>query len=434
MDNPRQIGLYIEKARAFGRGICRGVIDYAQENGFTIRFLTTADLQKGRLSDCDGFIARITDDKIARRLLATGKPVVDVYYAKPRPRIAIVKTRHESIGRLAAEHFIDRHFNNFAYCPFGAGRTSIYCRQAFARRLKRDGFNCVVYGSDNEPTYQLNDLEIINDDIRPPRDAKRLLNWLKTLPKPVAVFCPSDLRAWQIVHLCRSANIDVPSEIAVLGLDNDVLLCGISRPMLSSIDPDAHMIGWRSAELIDRQLAHGIPSKQVIVQIEPKGIVARTSTENYPLDPPWLSDALIYINREAKNRISAQDVFQKLGLSHTSVVRAFRSALGTTVQQVIQATRLKESERLLSETSLGLEEIGRRAGFASTTYFMQCFTKAHGISPGSWRKELEVKKVKSKGSETLDKVGRTIRRVHPSHTLLPISTSPHAPERLSEAK
>ena len=384
-----RIGLLVERTRAFGRELCEGIITYAQDrDDWELRFLNPTDLRRRDAGERhDGFIARVTSDRIAGLLSATGKPVVDLYYEKPRTGFAIVKTRHESIGCLAAEHFLDRRFKNFAYCPYGGGRTSLYCQMAFIRRLRRAGFGCTVYGGRADISYDFDDSNLINDSFAPPKDAKRLTGWLLSIPKPTAVFCPGDLRARQITDICRTAGINVPHEVAVLGLDNDLLICGSSRPMLSSIDPHSCEIGRVAAETLAEMIEHGIPGKPIIRQIPPAGVVTRASSETAPVEPSWLADALVYIQRNAKRGISAADVFAALGRSHTIVSRAFRKTLGTTVQKEIAAARLDIARHLLSTTEKSVTRIAALSGFSSVAYFMQSFSAVFGMAPGAWRQK-----------------------------------------------
>ena len=144
---PPKIGLIVEITREFGRGLCRGVSELARESGTFNPFLIDAPKLKNpdQLREYDGFIARVMNDRIAQVLAKTKKPVVDIYYDKPRDGFAIVKTRHSRIGTLAAEHFIERKFKNFAYCGFAGGRFSTYCKAAFLRALSKHGAKCNSY-------------------------------------------------------------------------------------------------------------------------------------------------------------------------------------------------------------------------------------------------------------------------------------------------
>jgi len=387
METSRRIGLLIERSRAFGRLLCEGIITYAQERRWEIRYLDPADLHTRTLGAFDAFIARVTTPEIARALAATKKPVVDVFYNLPDYGFSIVKERHESIGRLAAEHFLDRRFRNFAYCPYGSGKTSVYCRTSYVHRLRREGFVCHVFDSSSEVAYPSDSREIIGDRIATPRDAAALRKWLKALPKPIALFCPDDVRAWQVLAAAAKCAIRVPDEVAVLGLDNDILVCGGTNPMLSSVDPNTREIGRVAAETLE-SLMTGTSKRPLIRQVEPTGVISRASTAIFPIEPPWLSDALIFISRNACKGISASDVFRHLNRSHTAVSRAFLKALGTTVQKEIKRIRIETACNLLKTTRLPLEEVATRAGFATYTYFMQAFTAVLHQPPGSWRARL----------------------------------------------
>jgi len=382
-----RIGLLVERSRAFGRELCEGVINYAQDHEWELRYLDPNRLTASALSEFEGFIARVTTDQVARARAATGMPVVDVFYNLPNYGFSIVKERHEKIGTMAAEHFIDRRFRHFAYCPYGTGKTSVYCQNAYIHRIRREQLTCDVFERATETAYQSRDNEIICGSIEPPRDARALKAWLKRLPKPVAVFCPDDLRAWQVLETCIDAGLTVPSEVAVLGLDNDLLVCGGTRPMLSSIDPNTREIGRTAAETLEK-LITSHATKPIIRQIPPLGVVTRTSTEIYPINPAWLSDALVFIHRNAKRGISAQDVIRHLGKSHTIVAKFFNNVLHTTVQHEIALCRLTEAKRLLADTTLDIAAIATMSGFSSTSYFTQAFSSEFHVAPSYWRQSL----------------------------------------------
>lgn len=389
----RRFGVLVEITRAFGRDVCEGIAEFAREHeGVEAVFVGAETLRKPtKLTAFDGFIARVMNRRIAQALVATGRPVVDIYYERPYPGFAVVKTNHARVGRLAAEHFIAHRFTNFAFCGFAGGRFSAYCRQAFQRALKSRGFGCHAYEPLASARYGFDANVLINERLDRAPDANRLSNWLRRLPKPIAIFCPNDLRAWQLLQVAQGLSLRVPHDLAILGLDNDILVCGFSRPMLSSIDPDSQQIGREAAKTLLEMLDDPCLCKRPpIRQIQPRRVVERASTEAYPVDPPWMSDALNFIRRHVPDGISAADVFTRVGLSHTAVDAMFRKKLGSSVQREIARFRLEEAQRLLAETSLDAAEIARRAGFASATYFTRAFTAACGVSPLTWRRQRNV--------------------------------------------
>ena len=389
-----KIGVLVELTRAFGRELCEGITSYAQEHeGLTPVFIDMKALARpALLSGFDGFIARVMNDTIARRLAASGKPVVDVYYEKPRPGFAVVKTNHTRLGSLAAEHFIERKFSNFGFCGFSGGRFSGYSRQAFCRALSSKGHSCNCYEPPPSTRYEFDPAVLINERLNRAPDAKVLAGWVKKLQKPIAVFCPNDLRAWQLLQVCKSCGIDVPHEVAILGLDNDVLVCGFSKPMISSIDPNTMEIGRVAMrtlmELIDNPR---LARKPIVRQVNPAGVVERASTEVYPINPPWLSDALIFIRKHVQNRLTASEVYAHLNRSHTTVDAAFRRVLSKTVQQTIAAARTEKARHLLMTSDLPIVRIANECGFSSQEYFSRSFSEENGIPPEAWRTKFRKK-------------------------------------------
>ena len=385
---PPKIGLIVEITREFGRGLCRGVSELARESGTFNPFLIDTPKLKDsdQLREYDGFIARVMNDRIAQILARAKKPVVDVYYDRPRDGFAIVKTRHSRIGTLAAEHFIERKFKNFAYCGFAGGRFSAYCKAAFVRALSKHGAKCNSYTPSDKVRYDFNTQVLINEQLRPAPDASAVWKWLKRLVKPVAVFCPNDLRAWQLLQICKQHDVNVPREVAILGLDNDILVCGLANPMISSIDPDTEAIGRCAArtllELIDNP---SLAQKSIVRQVDPVGVVERASTEVYPLEPPWLSDALVFISRHISDNLTASDVYKYVGLSHTQIDKIFRAKLGTSVQNEIADMRLEKAQRLLLSTRRPLTEIAPLCGFSSPQYLIRSFTRKFNCPPATWR-------------------------------------------------
>lgn len=392
MNNIREIkiGVVVELTRAFGRDLCTGITAYAQEHeGLSPFFIDVKTLEAPRqLSAFDGFIARVMNDDIARCLAATKKPVVDTYYERPRMGFAIVKTNHARLGSVAAEHFLERRFTMFGFCGFSGGRFSDYNRQSFCRALSARGLCCHCYEPPSQARYDFDSAVLINERLNRAPDAKRLARWVKKLPKPIAVFCPNDLRAWQLLHVCRDCKIDVPHEVAILGLDNDVLVCGFSKPTISSIDPNTMEIGRMAIRTLVELIENPVLAQKTIVrQVDPTGIVERDSTSVYPINPPWLSDALIFIKKHVQDHLTASEVYAYLNRSHTVVDAAFRKILGRTVQQTIAASRLEMACQLLRTSDLPIMRIAKKCGFASQEYFSRSFSEENGLPPESWRKK-----------------------------------------------
>lgn len=384
-----RIGLLVERQRAYGRSFCEGAADYAQKcEDVSLGMLEWGDLHVGRKVDgYDAFVVRVLDDRMDKALRRTGKPVVDVFFGKDREGFAVVDLDNDAIAKLAAEHFLERGFCSFAYCGYNGVRFSDNRRNAYARYLAAAGYDCRVFNSPAHAVVAFAD-DVVRSEVYTPRARERVMlaKWLKSLPSGTGVFCSHDLRAHQVLELCHDADIAVPQALAILGVDDDAVLCGFTSPTLSSIDPDGFTTG-RNAIRAAVLLAKGTsdPSALPRVFTKPKGLIVRGSTEIYPLKPEWLSDALIFIRRNATKGIGPNEVFSHLGLSHTTVGRAFRNVRGTTVQDEIAKVRLGEAQRLLSDTSQPVNLVARNAGYSSTPYFCRSFVEATGLNPSDWR-------------------------------------------------
>ena len=382
----KRIGILVERQRAYGRSICLGISRFAQgHDDWSMRMLEWSDADNPRrLREYDGFIVRVLNARIARVFQSTGKPVVDVFHECDWPGFSFVDQHARIVGQMAARHFIEHKFAHFAFCGFNGRRYSDKRRDAFARCLALNRFACSVYDTPAAEISNFDRTVIREEQLALSKDNRRLKKWICDLPKPVAVFCAHDLRAYQLIETCRHCGIRIPEDVAILGVDNDELVCNFVTPTLSSIDLNGEKVGETAAALLSQMMAdRNLPPQ--FVPIKPAGLVERKSTQVYPIDPPWLSDALVFIRSNVARRLTAADVHAHVGRSHTLVSDAFRQALGLTVQQEIQRTRLAEAHRLVTTTGLPLSAVAAQSGFASVQYFCTSFTKAFGKPPSDLR-------------------------------------------------
>ena len=230
-----------------------------------------------------------------------------------------------------------------------------------------------------------NERVILREEIAPrAADARALRVWLLSLPRPCALFCCHDLRALQVLYAAKVGGLRVPEDIAILGVDNDMLVCNFTHPRLSSIDNAAFDVGRAAAKLLD-DILEGRASRNACVKVTPMGIVSRASTDVFTYSSPVVNEAMLFMRRSLSQNLTASDIFAHLGKSHTFVENAFRAEVGVTVQSELQRLRLEEAKRLLKSTAMPLANIARRSGFSSPRYFAQAFRHALGVSPSGWR-------------------------------------------------
>jgi LacI family transcriptional regulator len=201
----------------------------------------------------------------------------------------------------------------------------------------------------------------------------------------VGVLAGNDIRGLQVLDACRRINVSVPEAVAVLGVDNDEVLCELSDPPLSSIDQDLERIGYEAAALLDRLMARE-PATPEPILIKPLGVVARLSTESVAIDDPAVAAALRAIRQLACDNMGVDLVADRAGLSVRALQRRFKSLTGRTLQEEIANTQLARVRQMLAETDLKLESIARRAGFGYPGYLCSFFKKKTGMTPGEYRK------------------------------------------------
>lgn len=393
------IALVIEKSRAYGRAICEGIAAFAHQQGnWELRLVDeiSSDNELRQLKGVNGVIARILKPRTLTALRELNVPVVDVFGAKRYPGVGLVDSDHTAVGYLAAECFLTRRFERFAFCGYPGITFSDLREKGFREGVEAKGFACQSFTVPlRKDVLALTDRIIRHEKIELDEHRKQLAKWLKGLPKPIGIFCCHDIRAYQLATLCKQLEIRVPQDVAILGVDDDRILCGFSSPMLSSIDPDAFEIGRQAAamlaDLMTVRQGQASPRKMTkepgLIHVQPKQLVERASTEVYPVEPSWLSDALIFIQRNYMRNISADDIFKIANLSHTIVERTFQKVLSTTVRKEIIRVRLAEAARLLQTTELSSCKIAALTGFANPQYFNRSFRATYKKTPESYRQQ-----------------------------------------------
>lgn len=387
----KRIAVSVEHVRGWGRRVCEGIASFARGcPDWALTMFEDGVPDKKELSRYDGFIWCVDDAWTAKKLVATGRPVIDLVSDGKYPGTISVGANHLACGQLAARHFITHRMTNFAFCGWEGLRFSMAREDAFVRTVKHNRYACPVYRSPKRTMKDYVESSVQRERLSLPPDEVEIGKWLKALPKPIGVFCANDLRAWQVNAVCHKIELAVPQQVAILGADNDSVPCLFSNPTLSSVDTDTFGTGFRAAELLQRLLSNGESKDAVSKLIEPLGVESRDSTAVYPVDPPWLAEAISFIRSHVAKGLIASDVAAHVGKSYVSVEKAFKKKLGTTVQKEIMVSRLDVARHLLAMTQRTLDETAKLSGFKSTQYLCLCFQKAFGCSPLSYRRSARV--------------------------------------------
>ena len=329
---------------------------------------------------CDGVILRVFDDRTEQMIRKAGIAAVDVFCSKSRAGIAQVTTNEEAAGRMAATFFLGRGFKNFACCGVNGYPYSDACIGAFIKTVNGSGFEVSRY----ECPPHLRGKDIIdNSSPYHAPDATTIRKWLRRLPKPVAIFCCNDHRASQVMDTALAYGFNIPTDVAIMGCDNDTMLCTFAPVPISSIDSDAIGLGYAAARVMNAILKEP-PEKRrhhKAFLLPPRRIVERESSEFAPVGIPWLSDAILLIEKNLSSGITAEDVFKMSGYSPPYVEKVFKERFGSTVQTYIMEKRLKMAKELLRSGNMLTKEIAAACGYASPQYFCRAFKAHFGISP-----------------------------------------------------
>ena len=376
----RSVALVIETSNEYARGLLRGILRYQQEHE-----KWTIDLpEQHRRADPPrwlrtysghGVIARIETKSIARAVQATQLPAVDVSSARELSTIPWVETDDRKIAQLAIQHFFEKGFRHLAFCGEGSFNWSRWRRDAFVAEAKKAGINALVFHVDDD-----------SSGMTWPHARRRLMRWLAELPEPCGLMAAYDSLARRLIDLCIQASRRVPESIAILGVDDDPLLCQLATPPLSSIVPDSEGAGYAAAEQLD-SIMSGKKIKRLDTLLPPLGIATRQSTDTFAVEDKDVSVSAHYILAHACDGIQVDDVVKQTQLTRRALETRFKKALGKTPHALIIETRLSKAERCLRETALTLEQIADRCGFEYPEYLSVLFKKHRNMTPGEYRQQ-----------------------------------------------
>lgn len=345
------------------RGIARAASEYGWH--LDISLLKTFKLP-GRWRG-DGIICSLNNnDRLAQFVIEAGLPSVDLSMWRkdvPLPRVA---ADNRAIGSLAAEHFLEyghRHFRWFALGrnPVGQARWL-----GFRERLGEEGLKVT---------------QLAGKQTEDPMEVERLL---VKLDNPTAIFTQSDLDAAWLLNVCLQAGLNVPEEIAILGVDNNTLICENQPVPLSSINHDLEGVGYAGACLLNALMSGKKTAEPSL--ISPNGVTTRESTDALAVADPMVRKALGYMEDNIQRSFSVSEIASALHLSRRQLEYRFRAALNKGVHQKCLEIRVKKVENLLKQTQESVEEITAMTGFANAPHLSRVFKEVYGMPPHRYRK------------------------------------------------
>ncbi len=384
----QNILMAINMARASGRKLLAGIERYATAFAQWQAVMRPDEylLEKSdgndfwfRLDEIDGIISHVPSHppKILNRLniRKIKKPTV-VFDAHQElvPGCSSLITDSHAIGTMAAEYFLGLGFSHFAYCGFRQLPWSQKRFIAYKQTLNENGISTVFeYQDDFSKTPQNSGQQL------------KISKWLKQLPQPVCVFTCNDDRAVFVLDACRIAGLNVPEEVAVLGVDNDELVCNLSSPSLSSIELDFENAGFLAAQHLNDLLQKKNENK--IITVPPLEIISRRSTDVLALSDPDVAAALIFIRKNFQRPIQSADVVNATCLSRSELEKRFKRILKRTIKQEIERLRIDLIKKRLLNSNQPAYQIAAELEFTDPEHFPRYFKQATGKTPSAFRRK-----------------------------------------------
>ncbi len=377
MSSPHQVLLIIETSKVYGRGLLDGIGRYAMAHGRWVLHVEERGLddEHSRLLRSwkgDGIIFRSSNPAMIQAIRRKRVPAVDTNSSVIGHGFPLVYADEDRIAQLAVTHFLERRFPNLAFCATEERRWVVWRREAFLRELARLGLHA-----------HLNDVKKLSK-LDGERQHKELASWLSKLPKPIGVLAANDVCGMRLIAACRAANLRIPEEVAVLGVDNDEVLCRLTSPPLSSIDIDSATIGYRAASLLD-DLMRGEPAPTEPVWIAAHRVITRPSTDTLAIEDEDLVQAMGLIRERACQGLNVEDLVRSVGVSRATLERKFAACLQTTPRQAISHVQMDRVKCLLAETNDSLERIAHWTGYKAQSHLSVAFKRETGLTPGEYR-------------------------------------------------
>ena len=358
--------------------ILRGILRFTQ-----LHAPWTLDVRTGRAGEptsfgaekwkVDGIIANRLPPELSALIRRHRTPtiVMNDIGREVRP-IARILCDNAAIARLAAETLAGKGFENFAFVGERSGiHWSVARERVFADEIARRGFPCRVYPTDEDGGAE---------------DGRRLQDWLRALPRPTALFAAYDIRARQVLDACHAAGLSVPDDIAILGVDDDEVICETAAPALSSIPLSMADAGFRAAELLDRVMSTGRRPRGAADIIFPgTHVVSRRSTARDAVTDTLVRWCRALMEANVGRPFNVADLVASLGVSRRTLETRFRAATGRSLNDEITELRIRRAKTMLAKSALSQSAIAAACGFCDASHLNVIFRRHCGAPPSAFR-------------------------------------------------
>ncbi len=379
IEEPKRIAFAFPYGRAFMEKVVEGIIDCARQEmnwrftRFPERLSPSLDWLRGWKGD--GAFVTIASEEDVEIARALPFPVVNLTAYYSCDGVSTVTADHRLIGRMAAGHLLERRFQKFGY--YGAKELyySQLRKEGFVAAVRKEGADCSCL----EVSHRVDSMQTWVEQER------ELEQWLFSLQPPVGVMASNDLRAGMLMELCRRAGLQVPGQIAVIGVDNDPVVAAHTHPSLSSVARDDHEAGRVAARQL-MALMDGSISPGELRYIPPAGVVARQSTEILAIEDPELRSVIKRMREQIGERFGVERLLELTGWSRRRLETRFQEQIGEAPYSFINRLRVEVARRLLKQQpGQPLSRVAEACGFSDLRHFRLAFRRFTGQTPGQYR-------------------------------------------------
>lgn len=377
MKEIKRVILLIESSRAYGRSLLRGIVRYSKLKGGW-SFYNEPRGQEQSLPrfgswEVDGAIVRLNESEKAYRFLEKGIPIIVAREEKEISGVPNIVGDNIAVGKMAGEYLLDKGFKHFGYCGFNSSWSETRLK-SFAETIENAGCQISAY----EPPKPRSQYSW-------PNELLRISKWLKDLPKPLAIMACNDDRGRHVIEACKIANVKIPYEAVILGVDNDELFCELSDPPLSSIARDTEAAGFEAAAVLDTLMSRNKTDCSRII-VHPTHVVARLSSDILAIEDPDVARALAFIQYHSRQHTQVDAVAEAVAMSRRNLHRRFMKSLGRSVHEEIRRARVELVVQMLLETNMTISQIAYELGWSSEKHIAREFKAVKSVTPLAFRK------------------------------------------------
>ncbi|MCE6988441.1 DNA-binding transcriptional regulator [Dyadobacter sp. CY323] len=377
-----KIILLLDFAEEYSKSLMKGINAYSREFGpwifcrmplFHRETIGIDGILKWALEwGADGIVGQLYNKEIDK-ILKAEIPVIAQDFKERFTEIPNITGAYQEAGELGADYFLKKGFTNFAFYGFNDIVWSRERAEGYEERLKAKGHKVHYFEHKKARSTELWYYK-----------PSSLSRWLKSLPKPIALMTCDDNQGQHITEACRAVGIRIPEEVAVLGVDNDEMICDLSDPPLSSIALDVEKGGYDAARLLDHMIRNGTKDYYDII-VKPSQVITRHSTDIYATNDDHIASSLKYIHQNIEKNLHVDEVVKQVPLSRRALEKRFLEITGYPIYKYIFNLRIEKFTQKLLDTDMSVFEIALDMGLNDSKNIARQFRQAKGCSPSVYR-------------------------------------------------